>query len=137
MKTHVEFRSDAFPPYEGEEDQINPGLYGKRLAEFFVRGLKDKGFEPLELFAEDWGWVIPIRNKGFSLWIGCGNQGNPGGFLCFIEPHRSVIRPFPFLKKVDTTSKVTALQRAMDEVLSANAAIRDKRWWTYEEFHRP
>jgi hypothetical protein len=24
MKTHVEFRSDAFPPYDGEEDEINP-----------------------------------------------------------------------------------------------------------------
>jgi len=25
----------------------------------------------------------------------------------------------------------------MDEVLSANPAIRDKRWWSYEEFNRP
>ena len=33
MKTQVEFRSDKFPPYEGEEEQINPGLWGKRLAE--------------------------------------------------------------------------------------------------------
>ena len=33
MKTQVEFRSSKFPPYEGEEKQINPGLWGKRLAE--------------------------------------------------------------------------------------------------------
>ena len=45
MKTHVEFRSDMFPQYEGEEDEINPGRYGKRVAEFLVRGLKEKGFE--------------------------------------------------------------------------------------------
>jgi hypothetical protein len=43
MKTHVVFRSNAFPPYDGEEEEINPGRYGKRLAEFLVDGLKQKG----------------------------------------------------------------------------------------------
>ena len=32
MKTQVEFRSKKSPPYDGEEEQINPGLWGKRLA---------------------------------------------------------------------------------------------------------
>jgi hypothetical protein len=43
MKTQVEFRSSKFPPYEGEQEQINPGLWGKRLAEYFVRKLSEKG----------------------------------------------------------------------------------------------
>jgi hypothetical protein len=34
MKTQVEFRSSKFPPYGGEQEQINPGLWGKRLAEY-------------------------------------------------------------------------------------------------------
>jgi hypothetical protein len=41
MKTHVEFRSDDFPPYEDEDELVNPGVYGKRLAEFLVAGLKE------------------------------------------------------------------------------------------------
>jgi hypothetical protein len=56
MKTHVEFRSDKFPPYEGEEDEINPGRYGKRVAEFLVRGLEERGFEPLEPSVRDKRW---------------------------------------------------------------------------------
>jgi hypothetical protein len=36
IRTHVEFRSNKFPPYEGEEEQINPGLWGKRLAEYKI-----------------------------------------------------------------------------------------------------
>ncbi len=40
MLTHMEFRSDRFPPYEGEEQQVNPGLWGKRLAEFPSEGSK-------------------------------------------------------------------------------------------------
>lgn len=137
MKTHVEFRSDKFPPYEGEEDEINPGRYGKRIAEFLVRGLKEKGFEPLDPVAEDWGWLVPIRNDGFKLWIGCGNYDEyPDGFLCFIEPHKPRIRRW-LLWTVDTSARVTALQEAIDQVLSGHPAIRDKKWWSYEDFNRP
>jgi hypothetical protein len=142
MKTHVEFRSDEFPPYDGEEDQTNPGCCGKRVLEFLSLGLNDKGFEPLELIAEDWGWMLPIKNDGFSLWIGCGNYGgtlgdDDGCFLCFIEPHRKTIRPFPFLWKVDTSAKVMALREAIDQLLSADPSVKNKRWWTYEEFMTP
>jgi hypothetical protein len=135
MKTHVEFRSDDFPPCDGEEDEVNPGRYGKRLAEFLVRGLKQQGLEPLEPIAEDWGWVIPIKNDGFKLWIGCGNyQEYPDAFLCFIEPHLPTVRRFFVLWKIDTSPQVTALQQALDRILSAHPGIRDKRWWTNEEF---
>lgn len=136
MKTRVEFRSSDFRPYEGEEDDINPGRYGKRLAEFLVCGLKGKGFETLNPIARDWGWAVPIKNKGFMLWIGCGNYDEypDDGFLCFIEPHWPIIRRFGFLWKVDTSIKVTALQEAIDQILSSNPAIRDKKWWTYDEF---
>ena len=134
MKTHVEFRSDAFPPYADEEEEINPGRYGKRLAEFLVGGLREKEFEPLEPFAEDWGWVVPIKNNDFSLWVGCGNyEEYTDGFLCFIHPDKPKIRRWLFWT-TDTSERVSALQRAIDEVLSVNPAIRDMRWWTTEEF---
>jgi hypothetical protein len=135
MKTHVEFRSDQFPPYEGEEDKVNPGLYGKRLAEFLVRELKPKGFQPFDPIAEDWGWVIPIRNDGFRLWIGCGHyEEHPDAFLCFIEPHQPSIRKFPFLRTTDTSRRVGELQQALDEILDTDPSVREKRWWTYEKF---
>lgn len=115
MKTHVEFRSDSFPPYEGEEDEINPGLYGKRLAEFLVGGLRNKGFEPDEPIPEDWGWVVPIKNDSFPLWIGCGRyQEYPDGFLCFIEPLRPTIKRFIVFGKIDTTETVGKLQLALE-----------------------
>ena len=70
MKTQVEFRSSKFPPCEGEQEQINPGLWGKRLAEYFVRKLSEKGIKTEEIIAEDWGWYIPVQNEGFCylLW---------------------------------------------------------------------
>jgi hypothetical protein len=137
LKTHVEFRSNQFPPYAGEADEVNPGIYGKRLAEFLARELASKGFAPLQPFAEDWGWVLPLKNDGFRLWIGCANYETADGFLCFIEPHQPAIRKSPFLHKTDTSRQVGALQQALDEILAANPSIREKRWWTYEEFTNP
>jgi len=136
VKTHVEFRSDRFPAYDGEDKQINPGRYGKRLAQFISDGLRTEGFEPQEPVAEDWGWVVRIRNEGFPLWIACGNYDEyPDGFLCFIEPHRPFIRRF--FKKVQTSERVESLQRAMDKILSEEVGVREKRWWTHEEFNNP
>jgi hypothetical protein len=137
MKTHVQFRSDAFPPYDSEQYEVNPGRHGKRVAEFLADGLREKGFEALEPLAEDWGWMIPLRNDSFTLWVGCGNYDEyPDGFLCFIEPHRPVIRRC-FLWKVDTSKTVNALREAIDQVLSAHPQVRAKRWWTCEEFNHP
>jgi hypothetical protein len=137
MKTHVEFRSDHFPPYEGEEEEVNPGRWGKRVAELLAAGLAREGFEVEEVFNEDWGWVVPLKNDAFPLWIGCGNYDEypDDGFLCFIEPHTSVVRRW--FRKIETTEKVTALQAAMHRVLAAEPSIRDIRWWTHEEFNDP
>src|SRR4051812_20547582 len=45
MKTRVEFRSKKFPPYEGEQEEINPGLWGKRLAEYLKQEFTQIGIE--------------------------------------------------------------------------------------------
>jgi hypothetical protein len=79
--------------------------------------------------------VLPILNEGFDLRIGCGNyQEYPDGFLCFIEPREPFIRKL--FSRIETTERVGALQEAIDRILSSADGIRDKRWWTHEEFNR-
>ena len=128
MKTHVEFRSTLFPPYPNEEDEINPGRWGKRLAEFIHSGLKDRGFDVIEPGAEDWGWMVEIRNDAFPLFIGCGNiDGEDDEYLCFIEPSTPFVRRFLF-KKISTEAEVTRLQAALDSILSSEPMIKEIRW---------
>jgi hypothetical protein len=118
MQTHVEFRSDNFPAYPDEEQRINPGLWGKRLAEFVREGLQGEGYEPDEPTAEDWGWVVTVEREPFHLWIGCGHhQEYADGYLCFIEPHTPFVRRF-LIRKLDARDKINSLQRALDKVLS-------------------
>lgn len=75
-------------------------------------------------------------NEQFSLWIGCGNyEDYPDGFLCFIEPHTPFVRKL--FRKIYTQERVGSLQRAVDKILSEAAGIRDKRWWTHDDFNNP
>jgi len=127
MKTQVEFRSNKFPPYEGEEEQINPGLWGKRLAEYFVQKLSEKGIKTKEIIAEDWGWYVPIENEGFRLAVCCGHQnGDDDQFLCFTDPDKPIVKKL--FKNVDATTQLTRLTEAIAQILSSDPDIRDIVW---------
>jgi hypothetical protein len=128
VKTQVEFRSTKFPPYDGEEDQINPGLWGKRLAEYWISKLAPHGISTDGLIAEDWGWYIPIENEGFRLGLCCGHQsGADDQFLCFTEPSIPIVRKF-FSRDIDATAQLTQLTGAMQKVLSTDPEIREVVW---------
>ena len=136
MLTHVEFRSNAFPAYQSEEEEINPGRFGKRLAEFLVEGLKERGEHVADLIDDDWGWIIPVANAQFRLWIGVGNYGEyPDGFLCFIEPQKEYVRKF--FKKIPTADRVARLRENIDSVLRSSSKIREIKWWSHDEFNSP
>ena len=127
MKTQVEFRSSKFPPCEGEEEQINPGLWGKRLAEYLVEKLAEKGIETEEIIAEDWGWYIPVRNEGFRLALCCGHQdGDDDQFLCFTDPDTPIVKKL--FRKIDATAQLTQLTGALEQILAADPDIRDIEW---------
>jgi hypothetical protein len=127
MDTQVTFRSGKFPPYDGEQEQINPGLWGKRLAEYVVEKLKGNGIETGEIIPEDWGWYIPIKNDGFRLAICCGHQdGDDDEFLCFTEPSTPIIKKW--FKKIDATEQLNRLVAAMDKILRADPEIRNVEW---------
>ena len=127
MKTQVAFRSKKFPPYEGEEEQINPGLWGKRLAEYLVQRLGEMGIEAGAMNAEDWGWYVPIKNDGFELAVCCGHQdGEEDEFLCFTEPGTPIVKRL--FKKIDATEQLDRLVKALEKILSSDPEITNVEW---------
>jgi hypothetical protein len=131
MRTKVEFRSEKFPAQPGED--INPGLWGKSLAEYLSRELQALGIEVGEIDPEDWGWRISLQRTPFPMWIGCGHyQEYPDGYLVFIEPSKPVIRQ-GLLKKIDTTAEVSRIADALDKILGSDPDIHQVRWWDEQE----
>jgi hypothetical protein len=128
MRTNVEFRSAKFPPYAPEVEEVNPGCWGRRLAEYLKERLAALGIDTADIVSEDCTWVIPIRSSDpFSLSIGCGHQyGDDDVFLCFISPDRPVIRKR--FQKFETTQAVSRLASALDEILSSDPEITKLKW---------
>ncbi len=132
MRTNLEFRSTDFPPIDGEEEQINNGRYGKRLADLLCANLPRYGFQVTSLTPEDWGWRTDLRNEEFPLWFGCGNYDEyDDGFLCIIAPSKSSIRRW--LRRIPTTATVERLASALESILRDSGKVSQLRWWTEDE----
>jgi hypothetical protein len=127
MRTHVEFTSIEFPAYPSEDAGINPGRFGKRLAEFICAEFPQYGFTVLSIKTEDWGITIEFKNQGFPLRLGCGNyQELENGFLCFIEPSTPVIRKW--FMSIETRTTVEKLATALDSILLGSGKVSNLRW---------
>jgi hypothetical protein len=135
MRSHLNFRSTAFPAQPGEDEQINPGRWGRALADFLRTELNARGFAGGEPYAEDWGWAVPIENPDYALWVGCGNlDGEENGFLCFIEPGKPTIRKL--FRKIDVRKRVESVAVAMERALTGHSDVHDLRWWSEDEMPR-
>jgi hypothetical protein len=127
MRVHLEFRSDAFPAQPGEDEEVNPGRWGKALAGFLRAELSARGLGGGEPYAEDWGWAIPIDNAEYAIWVGCGNRdGEENGFLCFIEPGKPTIRKL--FRKIDVRARVEAVAAALEQALASRKDVYDMHW---------
>lgn len=127
LKTNLEFRSAAFTQADDQDE-----VFGHAVAQLIYDKLPEYDFEPIAIFAEDWGWQVSLRNDHYPLWIGCGRyQEFENGFLCFIEPSKPVIRKW--FKKIQTQQRVESLATAIECILGAAPGTSDMRWWQPSE----
>ena len=132
MRTHIEFISTDFPAYHGEEEEINPGRFGKRLAEFLAKEFPSYGFSVSRIGTEDWGVMVEINNPNFPLRVGCGNYEEfENGFLCFIKPSKPYVRKW--LNKIPTEAIVEKLATSLEGILSSSGKAKNLRWWSEGE----
>ncbi|HMB93247.1 MAG TPA: hypothetical protein VKP65_20515 [Rhodothermales bacterium] len=64
------FTSTLFEIEQGEDEETNPGCYGKALAAWIAARLTQFGYEPY-VVPEDWGWCVVCMEGEYWLWVGC------------------------------------------------------------------
>ncbi len=127
MRTHLEFVSAAFDPDPGEDEATNPGLFGRRLAELLAAAFGQQGQRPGPTIAEDWGWMVPLRNEGFPVWPGCASHDAPPNWMVFTEPSQPTIRKL--FRRIDTTVQVEAVAMQLETILVDRGNATQLRWW--------
>jgi hypothetical protein len=60
------FASTLFEIEPGEDEEINPRMYGRQLAAWLKTQLEACGYAVEPVIAEDWGRCL--------MWVGCGNE---------------------------------------------------------------
>jgi hypothetical protein len=73
MESKFWFKSNQFTLQKGEEDQTNPGCFGKSLAEWLAIEFSKIGYKT-KIIPEDWGWCVMCERGEFLLWIGCASM---------------------------------------------------------------
>ncbi len=67
------FKSSLFDIEPGEDEEINPRMYGRQLANWLKTQLELRGYDVEPVIAEDWGRCLMCTRDPFMLWIGCGS----------------------------------------------------------------
>jgi hypothetical protein len=123
----VSFETDYFQIVPGEDEETNPGRYGKALADWLADELKKLGQPVDEIIPEDFGWVLLASRKPVALWLACANmEGSATEWtvFAFAEPslfQRLVSRP-------DSTEAIDSLWKRVTEIIPTIPRIREVRW---------
>lgn len=67
------FKSSKFEIEPGEDEEINPEIYGRQLARWLKERLEQKGYKVEDIIEEDWGRCLMCSREPFMLWVGCGS----------------------------------------------------------------
>ena len=127
MRTpQVWFTSSDFPIEPGEDDETNPGIYGRVLAEWMASQLAARGIETGAVLAEDWGWIFDARVGEARLGVGCANEsGSESRWSCILM---SSELPLVGLFRRARTRRGLVLLRAEVEAVLAASDVRDVEW---------
>jgi hypothetical protein len=79
----LHFESSAFPVATNEDTETNPGIHGKSLAMWLSEELRKVGRPAGSVFAEDFGWCVPIESSPHKLYVTCSSGGKANEWQVF------------------------------------------------------
>jgi hypothetical protein len=122
----LEFESSAFAVAPGEDEETNPGIYGKALAQWLAEQLRSAGFSAGDVIAEDFGWCVPVASEPHSLYVACASTGErPDQWRVFGFAEGGVIARL--LGKDKRAESLAALYAALRRCLESTPTILNLR----------
>ncbi len=123
----VTFHTDFFRPIAGEEEDTNPGCYGKALAQWLAKRLKERGVAVEGVIPEDFGWVVMVYRKPFMLWLGCGNtDGSTTEWRVFPVAETSTLQRL--FKRVDPAPELEKIKIHLSELVPSIPGVSNVVW---------
>lgn len=122
----LSFESTAFPVAEGEDEETNPGLFGRSLAEWLSSQLKERGVATSAVVPEDFGWCIPVAERSAKLYVACSSaDGKATSWQVFAFSEGSVLGRF--LGNNKSAEALGNLHRMLKDILGESGQVSGLR----------
>ena len=82
------FESTAFAIHPEEDVRPDPAIYGEALGTWLAAQLRARGLDAGEVFAEDFGWCVPVSVAAKGVHVVCANEDERTDrwqVYCFVE----------------------------------------------------
>ena len=123
----VEFTTRHFSVVAGEDEETNPGVFGRTLSEWLAEALRARGTKVSAVIAEDWGRCVIVHRKPFMLWVGCSNVDEAATRWRVI-----VVAEFAILGKLlgrtDPKLEICALEDQVRDIVHGIPQVSDVQW---------
>lgn len=128
MSKRLCFTSSKFPPFPGEDEKTNTGVFGLALARWIREKLISYGHRIIEEpIPEDWGWVVMVQRKPYKLWVGCGNEvGNSMQWGVFVEAEPGLLHKL--LKRGAPSPSVATLEHQLEKIVMLENECQNVKW---------
>lgn len=117
------FTSTEFPVLPHEDDELNPGILGRSVANWIKTSLDGTGFAITEDIDEDFGHCLMVHRKPYWLWIGCAGSSDHDYPEHGLD--RAVAAAFP-LESIEWRIWVSTEWGLLSRLLGRDRRARDK-----------
>ena len=123
----VSFTSSQFPIEPNEDEDMNPGIYGRALARWLVCQLEPRGIATKEVVAEDWGLCIVTQTRPVRVNIAVAKvEGSATRWQMFAFVERGL---FQLAKSPDELQRELASMREhLAAIVASIPDVRDVSW---------
>jgi hypothetical protein len=117
----IEFRSTIFEVAEGEDEETNPGIYGKSLAAWLASQLR---VPEEDVVAEDFGWCVPVKSSQHRVYVACSSEdGSKDKWRVFVFAEGGFVSRV--LGRDTRVAEVTSVFARVKQMLEANSGISE------------
>jgi hypothetical protein len=121
---NIVFNSTDFPVIPHEDDELNPGILGRSVADWIKEILRGTRFEITEDINEDFGYCLMVHRRPYWLWVGCS------GFSDYDYPEneltKEIAESFP-LESIEWNIWVTSERGYISKLLNKDNRKSDIR----------
>jgi len=124
---HLIFKSDAFPVVRGEDEETNPGIFGKALVDWLAQALAAHGRAIDRTVPEDFGRLIQVNEPSCSLYVAVSSTDDTATeWRVFSFAEAGLLARLKG-KGSERAAKVGDLFKDLEAILSADHRIQDLR----------